>query len=330
MKAPWARAAMRTTLALVSIAAAASPLAALAQAGYPSKPIRFVVPYPPGGGTDIIARIVQPRLSEALGQPIVIDNRGGAGGVVGTELAARAASDGYTFLFTLSSQTINPALFKVPYDVERDFAPVSMVASLPQIIAVNPAVPVNTLEDLIVAAAAKPAQLSYASVGNGSPSHIAGELLKLKTGIDIVHVPYTGGGPAVAATLGGQVPILFVSIPPAMPHVRAARLRALGVTTLKRSPAAPNVPTVAEALGINDYEVDSWYAVFAPAKTPRAMIERMRQEIVKVVQTSGMKEKLLQQGADAVGGTPEDLERVVKAELMKWRALVRDARIKAD
>ena len=197
---------------------------------------------------------------------------------------------------TPTPQTINPALFKVPYDVERDFAPVSMVASLPQIIAVYPGVPINTLKDLIAAAAAKPAQLSYASVGNGSPSHIAGELLKLKTGIDIVHVPYTGGGPAVAATLGGQVPILFVSIPPAMPHVRAARLRALAVTTLKRSPAAPNVPTVSEALGIADYEVDSWYAVFAPAKTPRAMIERMRQEIVKVVQTSEMKEKLLQAG----------------------------------
>jgi tripartite-type tricarboxylate transporter receptor subunit TctC len=330
VKTRWTRAAMRTTLALVGIAAMASAVPAIAQAGYPAKPIRFVVPYPPGGGTDIIARIVQPRLSEGLGQPIVIDNRGGAGGVVGTEIAARAAADGYTFLFTLSSQTINPALFKVPYDVERDFASVSMVASLPQVIAVNPTVPANTLKDLIAAAAAKPGQLSYASVGNGSPSHIAGELLKLKTGIDIVHVPYSGGGPAVAATLGGQVPILFVSIPPAMPHVRAGKLRALAVTTLKRSPAAPNVQTVAEALGIKEYEVDSWYALFAPAQTPRAMIERMRQEIVKVVQTSEMKEKLLQQGADAVGGTPEELDRIVKAELVKWRALVRDAGIKAD
>jgi len=316
--------------ALVSGIASSVAVSASGPSAYPSKPIRFVVPYPPGGGTDIIARIVQPKLSENLGQPIVIDNRGGAGGALGTEVTARSTPDGYTILFTLSSHTINPKVFKVPYDVERDFAPISLVASLPQLIAVNPAVPINSVKDLIAVAKAKPGQLSYASVGTGSPSHIAGELLKLRAGIDIVHVPYKGGGPAVTDTIGGQVPILFVSIPAAMPFVRSGRLRPIAVTTLKRSPAAPTVPTVAEALGIKDYEVDSWYAMFAPAKTPRAIVERLQREISNVVQTPEIREKLLQQGADAVGGTSEALDAVVKAELVKWQSLVRDAKIKAD
>lgn len=330
MKKAWTRACVRMVSALVSGIASSVAVSASGPSAYPSKPIRFVVPYPPGGGTDIIARIVQPKLSENLGQPIVIDNRGGAGGALGTEVTARSTPDGYTILFTLSSHTINPKVFKVPYDVERDFAPISLVASLPQLIAVNPAVPINSVKDLIAVAKAKPGQLSYASVGTGSPSHIAGELLKLRAGIDIVHVPYKGGGPAVTDTIGGQVPILFVSIPAAMPFVRSGRLRPIAVTTLKRSPAAPTVPTVAEALGIKDYEVDSWYAMFAPAKTPRAIVERLQREISNVVQTPEIREKLLQQGADAVGGTSEALDAVVKAELVKWQSLVRDAKIKAD
>lgn len=330
MKKAWTRACICMMSALVAGIASSVAVSASGPSAYPSKPIRFVVPYPPGGGTDIIARIVQPKLSESLGQPIVIDNRGGAGGALGTEVTARSTPDGYTILFTLSSHTINPKVFKVPYDVERDFAPISLVASLPQLIAVNPAVPINTVKDLIAVAKAKPGQLSYASVGTGSPSHIAGELLKLRAGIDIVHVPYKGGGPAVTDTIGGQVPILFVSIPAAMPFVRSGRLRPIAVTTLKRSPAAPTVPTVAEALGIKDFEVDSWYAMFAPAKTPRAIVERLQREISNVVQTPEIKEKLLQQGADAVGGTPEALDAVVKSELVKWQLLVRDAKIKAD
>ena len=330
MKKAWVRACIVVAGVLIAGVASTAAISASAPSVYPSKPIRFVIPYPPGGGTDIIARIVQYKLSESLGQPIVIDNRGGAGGAVGTEVAARSAPDGYTILFTLSSHTINPKVFKVAYDVERDFAPISLVASLPQLLAVNPAVAINSVKDLIAAAKAKPGQLSYASVGTGSPSHIAGELLKLKAGIDIVHVPYKGGGPAVTDTIAGQVPILFVSIPAAMPYVRAGRLRPIAVTTLKRSPAAPTVPTVAEALGIKDYEVDSWYAMFAPAKTPRPIVERLQREIANVVQTPEIKEKLLQQGADAVGGTPEELDRVVRSELVKWQALVRDAKIKAD
>ena len=315
--------------ALIAVAAALAAGAALAQ-DWPSKPVRFIVPYPPGGGTDVIARIVQNRLSEGLGQTIVIENRGGAGGAVGTEAAAKSAPDGYTFLFTLSSHTINPLLYKLNYDVERDFAPVTLIVSVPQLIAVNPASPVKSMPELVGQARQHPGAVHFASVGNGTPSHIAGELLKLKTGIDIVHVPYKGGGPAVADTLGGQVQMLIVTMPAAMSHVKAGRLRPLAVTTLKRNPGAPEIPTVAEALGIADYEVDSWYAMFAPAKTPPAVIARMQKEMARAIQLPDVKQKLLEQGGDAVGSSPEELDRVVKAELKKWAELIRDAKIKLD
>jgi len=302
---------------------------ALAQ-DYPTRPIRFVVPYPPGGGTDIIARIVQPKLSEALGQPIVIENRGGAGGAVGTEAAARSAPDGYTFLFTLSSHTINPLLYKLNYDVERDFVPVSMIVSVPQLIAAHPDAPARTLKEMVAAARARPGFLAFASVGNGTPSHIAGELLKLKAGIDMVHIPYKGGGPAVTDTVAGQVPFLFVTAPAALSQVRAGRLRALAVTTQKRSAAAPEIPTVAEALGMPDYEVDSWYAMFAPAKTPPAIVARMQKEAARAVHLPEARQKLLEQGADAVGGTSEELDRVVKGELKRWAEVIRNAGIKLE
>jgi len=297
---------------------------------WPAKPVRFIVPYPPGGGTDVIARIVQPRLSEALGQTIVIENRGGAGGAVGTEAAAKAAPDGYTFLFTLSSHTINPLLYKLSYDVERDFAPVTLIVSVPQLVAANPASPLKSMQDVVAIAKSHPGKLHYASVGAGTPSHIAGELLKLKAGIDIVHVPYKGGGPAVADTLGGQVWLLFVTMPAAIGQVRAGKLRALGVTTAKRNPGAPEIPTVAEALNIPDFEVDSWYAMFAPAKTPPAIVARMQREVARVIQLPDVKQKLLEQGGDTVGSSPEALGRVVTGELKKWAELIRDAKIKLE
>jgi tripartite-type tricarboxylate transporter receptor subunit TctC len=297
---------------------------------YPSKPIRFIVPYPPGGGTDVIARIVQARLADGLGQPIIIENRGGAGGAVGTELAAKSPPDGYTYLFTLSSHTINPILYKLRYDVERDFVPVSMIVSVPQLIAANPNAPAATLRDMVAAAKKEPGRYPFASVGNGTPSHIAGELLKLRTGIDMVHVPYKGGGPAVADTIAGQVPFLFVTAPAALSHVRAGKLRALAVTTLKRTPAAPEIPTVAEALDMPDYEVDSWYAMFAPARTPPAMVARMQREAARAVHLPDVKQKLLEQGADAVGGTSEELDKVVRRELTRWAQVVRDANIKLE
>ena len=297
---------------------------------YPTKPIRFVVPYPPGGGTDIIARIVQEKLTQGLGQPIVIENRGGAGGSVGTEVVAKSAPDGYTILFTLSSHTINPLLHKLSFDTEKDFAPISLVASLPQIIAAYPPLPVKNMQELIALAKANPGKLNFASAGNGSPSHIAGELLKIKAGIDLVHIPYKGGAPAVADAVAGQVQLLIVSIPGAMSQVKSGRLRAIAVTTQKRSPGAPEIPTVAESAGIPDYEVDSWFAMFAPAKTPPAIVARLQQEIARVVQLPEIREKLLQQGADAVGGSSAELERVVKSELRKWEAVIRQAGIKSD
>src|SRR5712664_2524722 len=216
---------------------------------WPNKPIRWVVPYPPGGGVDVISRIMQNRMSEGLGQPILIENRGGAGGAVGTAEVARSAPDGYTFLFTLSSHTINPLLYKLSYDVERDFAAVSLIVSIPQLLAANPATPFKTINDVVAAAKAQPGRLSFASAGNGTPSHIAGELLKLKTGIDLLHVPYKGGGLAVSDTLAGHVPMLFLTAAVVIEQAGAGKVRPLAVTTLKRSPGAPEIPTVAEALG---------------------------------------------------------------------------------
>jgi len=318
---------MRKAIALMMGILAALPAWAH---DWPARPVRFIVPYPPGGGTDLIARIVQSRLTEALGQPIVIENRGGAGGALGTEAAAKSAPDGYTFLFTLSSHTINPLLYKLNFDIERDFTPVSLIVSVPQLIAAYPGAPIESMWDIVAMAKAHPESLHFASVGNGTPSHIAGELLKLKTGIDIVHVPYKGGGPAVADTLGGQVPLVIVTMPAAMSHVRAGKLRALAVTTIRRNPGAPEIPTVAEALKIPDYEVDSWYALFAPAKTPPEIVARMQKEIARTLQLPEVKQKLLEQGGDVVGSTPEELDKVVKGELRRWAEVVRDAKIKVD
>jgi tripartite-type tricarboxylate transporter receptor subunit TctC len=292
--------------------------------------VRFIVPYPPGGGTDVIARIVQPRLSEALGQPVVIENRGGAGGALGTAEAAKAAPDGYTFLFTLSSHTINPLLYKLSFDIERDFAPVTLVVSVPQLIAAYPGAQLTSMNDVVSMARAQPGKLAFASVGNGTPSHIAGELLKLRTNIDITHVPYKGGGPAVADTLGGQVPLIMVTMPAAISHVRAGKLVPLAVTTARRNPGAPEIPTVAEALKIPDYEVDSWYAIFAPAKTPTPIVSRMQKAVARVIDLPDVKQKLLEQGGDTVGSTPEVLDKVVKSELVRWADLIRKANIHVE
>src|SRR5713101_7717151 len=297
---------------------------------WPAKPVHFIVPYPPGGGTDVIARIVQNRLSEALGQTVVIENRGGAGGAIGTEAAAKSAPDGYTFLYTLSSHTINPFFYKLNYDVERDFAPVSLVVSAPQLIAANPNAPARTLRELVAASRERPGFYAYASPGSGTPGHIAGELLKLRTGINIVHVPYKWGGPAVADVLAGQVPFLILTASAALSQARSGRLRALAVTTRKRTASASDIPTVAEELNLPDYEVDSWCAMFAPAKTPAAIVARMQKEVARVVHLPEVKQKLFEQSADVIGGTSEELDRVVKSELKRWAVVIRDAGIKLE
>lgn len=314
-----------------ALQAFALALAATTAWAWPTKPVTFIVPYPPGGGTDVIARIYQEPLSKQLGQPILIENRGGAGGSVGTAVAARAAPDGHTLLFTLSSHSINPVIYKsLPFDTERDFRPVSLVASLPQLFAVHPGTPYRTFAELTAFMKTHPGKIDYASVGIGSPSHMAGELLKLKLGLYMVHIPYRGGGPAVGATMAGDVPLLIVSIPAAMSQVRAGRLRPLAVSTRKRTPILPDVPTVAEATGLKDYEVDSWYAVFAPAKTPDEVIARMNREIAAVAAQPDVKAKLLEQGADGVSSTPEVLGEMVKREIAEWRAVVRHANIQPE
>jgi tripartite-type tricarboxylate transporter receptor subunit TctC len=317
-------------LGAFSLGGLLTPLAAQAQAAYPEKPIRFLVPYPPGGGTDVIARILQPRLQAALGQSVLIDNRGGAGGSVGTAAAAKAAPDGYTVLFTLSSHTINPAIFpKLSFDTQKDFEPVGLVASLPQLLAANVNLPVRNVADLIAQAKAQPNKFAYASVGNGSPGHLAGELTDIRMGTKMQHIPYRGGGPAVIDVIGGQVPLLWVSIPAAAQFVKSGKLKALAVSTARRSEAFPDVPTMQEA-GVSDFEVDSWYAMLVPARTPRPIIDRLNRALNTVLQEPAVRAQLIEQGAEAVGGTPEDLGRVIAAELPKWAKLAREAGIKAD
>jgi tripartite-type tricarboxylate transporter receptor subunit TctC len=318
---------------LIARLIAAGALAALSAGvgAWPTKPVTFIVPYPPGGGTDVIARIVQEPLAKQLGQPVVIENRGGAGGSVGTAVAARATPDGHTMLFTLSSHSINPVIYQsLPFDTERDFRPVSMVASLPQLFAVHPGTPFNTFGELVSYMREHPGKLDYASVGVGSPSHIAGELLKMRLSAYMVHIPYRGGGPAVAATMAGDVPLLIVSIPAAMSQVRAGRLRPLAVSTRQRTSILKDIPTVAEATGLADYEVDSWYAVFAPAQAPDESVERMSKAIAAVVAQPAVRAKLLEQGAEGRSSAPEALGKIVSHEIKQWRAVVRHANIKAD
>jgi len=297
---------------------------------WPTKQIKFIVPYPPGGGTDVIARIVQEPLSKELGQQVIIDNRGGAGGSIGSALAAQSPSDGYTVLFTLSSHTINPSFYpKLPFDTEKDFSPVVTIASLPQILVANPNFPAKNVKEVIDMAKAKPGSVSYASVGNGSPGHLAGAMMATDAGVDMVHIPYRGGGPAITDVIAGQVPLLWVSIPAAAQFVKSGKVKALAVSTLKRSAVFPDVPTMSES-GFKGFEVDSWYAMFLPANTPKPIIERLNKAALKVLAQPEVKEKLLSQGAEAVGDTPNQLAEVVKKEIAKWKQVVKAANIKVD
>jgi len=322
----WSRRDVLGALALVGIVLPASAQTG----GYPERPIRFVVPYPPGGGTDVIARIVQGRLQAVLGQTINIDNRGGAGGSLGTDVVAKSPPDGYTVLFTLNSHTVNPAIYaKLPFDTQKDFEPVGLVASLPQLLAAHPQFAANSVADLLNLAKTKPGEISYASVGVGSPGHLAGELLNLRAGVKVTHVPYRGGGPAVTDVVAGQVPLLWVSIPAAAQFVKSGKLKALAVSTVKRSAAFPEVPTMQES-GVADFEVDSWYAMFVPAKTPRPVIDKLNAALNTVLKEPEIREKLLAQGSEGVGGTPEALAQAVSTELPKWAKLARDASIKAE
>lgn len=298
---------------------------------YPTRPIRWVVTYPPGGPTDVVARAIGAKLTEAWGQQIVIDNRAGAGGVIGTDIAAKAVPDGYTLLFgTSAGLTINPALnSKLPYDAVKDFAPVSLLVLNPQILVVHPTVPANSVKELVALAKARPGQLNYASVGLGSPNHMGMELLKALTGIDIVHVPYKGTGPAITDLLGGQVQLMFNSMPSVLPLVASGKLKALAVGSAQRSPAVPDIPTVAEA-GVPGFENVTWYGMFAPAKTPHDIVVKLNKQVVQILAAPEMVQRLASQGAEPRSSTPEELTKFMRVESERWKKVIKTAGIKVE
>jgi tripartite-type tricarboxylate transporter receptor subunit TctC len=311
-----------------------SALAWLPNAGaqeYPTKPIRLVITYPPGGNTDLVGRALALKLGEFMGQQVVVDNRGGAGGVLGSMITAQSAPDGYTIMLgTSAGMVINPLLSrKLTYDPVRDFAPVSMVVIVPQLLVINPQLPVKNVRELIAFAKAKPGYLNAGSSGVGTPNHFGTELLKWLAGVDIVHVPYKGGAPALTDLLGGQIQMAFSSVPAVLPHIKAGRLVALGVGSAKRSPALPNIPTIAEA-GVPGYEYTTWYGIFAPAKTPRTLIARLNTEIVKAMETPDIKDRFTALGGDPDPGTPEELRAYMANESAKWAKIIKAANIRIE
>jgi tripartite-type tricarboxylate transporter receptor subunit TctC len=295
---------------------------ALAQA-YPAKLIRVVVPYAPGGATDLTARLVGQKMQEAMKQNVVVENRPGAGGVIGADAVAKAAPDGYTLLLAVPAEiSILPNLQKMPYDVAKDLAPVSLAAMTPLILVAHPSLPVKTVKELVELIRKRPGQLSYASAGTGGVQHLSGELLKITMNLDLVHVPYKGAGPVMPDLIGGHVPMFFSGMPPAMPHVRAGKLRALAVTTTKRSPAAPEVPTMAEA-GVPGFDISNWFAYFVPSGTPPDIIVRLNSEINRGLKQQDVRDKLGNVGAEAVGTSPEELAKFVRAESEKFARLIK-------
>jgi tripartite-type tricarboxylate transporter receptor subunit TctC len=318
--------------ALKACALAALVISAAAHAQvYPAKPIRMIVAYPPGGGTDIVGRTLAQKLGEALGQSVVVENRAGASGNIGTELAARAAPDGYTILMgNVAPNAINISLFKdLPFDPVADFAPVSLVASTPNILVVHPSTPARTVKEVIALAKAKPGTLNFASAGVGSSSHLAGELFRILAGADIVHVPYKGAGPAMVDVLSGQVQLYFATMPAAMPHVRPGKLAPVAVTSARRSQALPDLPTIEES-GVPGYEASTWYGVLAPAHTPSAVVARLHGNIVKILAAAALHARLADQGFDPVGNSPEEFGAYIKSEILKWGKVIRDAGIRPE
>jgi len=293
---------------------------------YPNKPIRIVVPYAAGASTSFVTRAIGQKLTEAWGQPVIVDNRGGAAGAIGTQIVAKSAPDGYTLLLgTVGTFGINSAVYSnLSYDPVKDFAPVAMLASVANMLAVNPSLPVKSVKELIALAKEKPGKLNYGSSGNGSTSHLSGEMLKSMAGINMTHVPYKGGAPMMADLLGGQLEVMFDQVPAVLPHVKAGRVRALAVTTARRSAAAPEVPTMAEA-GVPGYEMTVWYSFMAPAGTPRDIIVKLNTELVKILNQPEFKQKMLAQGAELTSSTPEQLAETIRADLAKYAKLAKEA-----
>jgi tripartite-type tricarboxylate transporter receptor subunit TctC len=313
---------------LWSILLATPPFAALAQGTYPTKPVRLVVAFPPGGSTDIIARLVGQKLGERVGQQVVIDNRGGAGGTIGTEIAARATADGYTLTMgTTSTHVIAPAAYpNVKYDPIKDFTPITLVASTPYLLVVHPSVQAKSLKEFVGLMKSQPGKLNYASAGTGSTTQIAMEMLKIASATDIVHVPYNGNGPAGTALMGGQVQALFGSMPAVLPHAKSGKMRAIAVGTAKRSSALPDVPTVAES-GYPGFEVSLWLGFFAPKGTPEPVVKRLYGELTAIAKSPEMKEQFERNGADPLTTTPAELGKLMQAELAKYRKVIKAANI---
>ncbi len=297
---------------------------------YPTRPVRLIVPSSPGGGTDISARILAPKLSEYLGQQVIVENRPGAGTMIGGEAVARAAPDGYTLLMGISTLAINPAIYKkVPYDAIRDLAPISQAVSLSNVLVTHPSLPPRTLKNFIAFVKARPGQLNFASAGVGTSPHLSMELFLVMTGLKMVHIPYKGSGPGVIDIVAGHVPAMMPNMLSAQPHIKANRLRALGVTGTKRASGAEDIPTIAEA-GVPGYEAVQWYGVLAPAGTPRDIVVKLHAQIVRALHSAEVRQRLQADGADAVGSTPEEFASYIRAETAKWAKVVRDAGIKQD
>ncbi len=312
-----------------------APLAS-AQSAWPGKPVRIVVPFAPGGTTDILARAIAPELTRAFGQSFVVENRAGAGGNVGADLVAKSPADGYTLLMgTVGTHGINKSLYsKMPYDPQKDFAPVTLVAGVPNVMVMNAerarALNINTVPDFIKYAKSHPGQFNMASSGNGTSIHLAGELFKARTGIFMTHIPYTGSGPALLGMVSGQVDVMFDNLPSAMPQIKGGKLKAFAVTSVQRSGAAPELPTVEEAAGLKGFEASSWFGLLAPAGTPADIVSRIQQETAKALASPAIKEKLLAQGAIPGGNTPAEFAKMIEAEIAKWAPVVKASGAKVD
>ncbi len=304
---------------------------AAGQSAFPVKPIRFVVPFPAGGPLDIVARAIGQELNKSWGQPVIIDNRPGAGGNIGADAVAKSAPDGHTILMgAVSTHAINPTLYsKLPYDPIRDFAPVTLVTSVPNVLVVHPSVPARTVQDLISIAKARPGQLNFASGSTGSAGHLAGELFKAMAGVDMVHIPYKGAAPAVVDLLAGHVSLMFDNMSSALPNIKSGRVRAIAVTTLKRSPMLPALPTISES-GLRGFDISTWFGVFAPAGTAPAIVARLNAEIVRALATPEMRERLAALGAEPVGNKPEEFAAFIREEIPKYAKVIKASGAKAD
>jgi len=313
----------------LALALAAFASVAAAQV-YPAKPVKLIIPFPPGGSNDIVGRMSAAQLGERLGQQVVVDNRGGAGGTIGTDIAAKSPPDGYTLLLISTAYAFNTSIYKkLPYDPATSFVPVAMLGTGPAVLVVNPALPVNSVQELIALAKEKPGQLNNASAGVGSFQHLASELFRLQAGIDLTHVPYKGGGPAMMDLIGGQAQVSVGSLIQMLPHIRSGKLRALGTTGAKRSPALPDVPTVAEA-GVPGYEATNWWGILAPAGTPPAVVDRLNKELAAIALSAETKKRFESEGAEAVQMNPAEFGKHVADETAKWARVVKEAGISAE